>query len=113
MFEDGSVQKQWANTRYWDTYRGTTRSPYSLQSAMMALEKWLLELAKQYPTVLDEFLLKLLKRSESVAITAVVTATVAAFPFLCIETVKVLLRSRECVQLERHRLASESQRPSL
>ena len=112
-FADGSVRKQWANGRLWNLYRGTSVGPYTLQSALMALERRLLELAETMPNVLDAILLSTIQASESAAVTAVLASIATAHPHLCPETLLVLLRSRECIQLDRNRFASESQRPSL
>jgi len=54
-FADGSTRKQWGNPRLWNLYRGTSVGPYVLQSMLMALEKWLLDFASQYPQQLDGF----------------------------------------------------------
>ena len=43
---DESSQKQWANARLWMMYRGSMGGPNVMASALMALEKWLLDLAK-------------------------------------------------------------------
>lgn len=46
-FPDGSLKKQWCNGRLWNLYRGTSVGPYVLQAYLMALERWLRELAEQ------------------------------------------------------------------
>ena len=43
-FADGTSRKQWANSRLWLWYRGTSVGPEVLQSLLMALERWLLDL---------------------------------------------------------------------
>lgn len=110
-FSDGTVQKQWCNARLWDLYRGTSVGPYVLQSLLMALERWLLEFAEAQQDELDEVLLSILKRSNSAALTAVVASIATAYPHACGQTLLVLLRSRECILLDRERLASESDAP--
>jgi len=108
-FEDGSTLKQWCNGRLWAWYRGISVGPYVLQSYLMALERWLLELAKSQPGALDAVLLSILKPSQSAALTAVVASVATAFPFQAGQTLLVLLRSRDCILLDRHRMAAESQ----
>lgn len=112
-FADGMTRDQWANGRLWNLYRGTSVGPYSLQSALMALEKCLLGIAEITPDLLDSVLTDMLRRAESVAITAVAASVATANPHACPETLIVLLRSRECIQLDRIWMTQESHRPSL
>lgn len=112
-FADNTVRDQWANGRLWNLYRGTSVGPYALQSALMALEKCLLEIAEIRADVLDAILIDTLRMSESAAITAVAASVATAHLHACPETLLVLLRSRECIQLDRYRMVHESQRPSL
>lgn len=111
-FVDGTSRTQWCNTRLWNLYRGTSVGPDVLQSLLMALERWLLESAKAYPDELDAILLQILKRSDSAALTAVVASVATAFPHSSGETLLVLLRSPECILLDRNRYANECQAPS-
>lgn len=108
-FPDGSIRAQWADDRLWCLYRGAmTDGPSCLMCALMALERWLREIGQARPTELDDTLQVLLKRSESVLVTAVVAAVAVAHPPRATETLLVLLASRECVQYDRHRLSQES-----
>ncbi|MDI6872291.1 MAG: ATP-binding protein [Bacillota bacterium] len=111
-FADGTSRTQWCNARLWNLYRGTSVGPYVLQSLLMALERWLLEYAEAYPSQLDKVLLHILRQSDSAALTAVAASVATAFPHASGETLLVLLRSPLCFQLDRQRLASESQAPS-
>lgn len=106
-FADGTRKKQWANARLWQLYRGTSVTPYPLQSAAMALEAFLFEVAKQDVNLLDPVLLQLLRASTSVAVTAIVASLVVAYPRACGETLLVLLSSPECIRLDRARMASD------
>lgn len=112
-FADGTTRDQWANGQLWNLYRGTSVGPYSLQSALMALERRLLEIGEIRPDVLDAVLIDKLRVSESAAITAVAASVATAHPHDCPETLLVLLRSRQCIQLDRSRMVNESQRPTL
>ena len=111
-FEDGTSRTQWCNERLWNLYRGTSVGPYVLQSILMALEYWLLELAEEHSHELDEILLDVLRRSDSAALTSVVASAATAFPYAAGETLLVLLRSRLYIQLDRQRFASEVSVPS-
>lgn len=112
-FADGMTRDQWANGRLWNLYRGTSVGPYSLQSALMALERCLFEIAEIRVDALDSVLIDMLRASESAAITAVAASVATAHPHACPETLLVLLQSPEFIQLDRKRMVHESQRPSL
>lgn len=111
VLEDGSERRQWGNGRLWNLYRGTSVGPEVLQSLLMAFEKWLLEAAKQ-GSELDAFLVDVLRKSHSAALTAVVASVATAFPHLSGEALLVLLQSPTCIRLDRQRLANEAQTPS-
>ena len=113
IFSDGTSRKQWGNERLWNLYRGTSVGPDVLQCILMALEHWLLEYAEAHPDELDQTLLNILQRSNSGALTAVVASVATAFPHLAGETLLVLLRSRPCIKLDRHRLVNESSTPTI
>ena len=112
IFADGTSRKQWCNERLWNLYRGTSVGPYVLQSMLMALEHWLLELAEVHSHELDEVLLDILQKSDSAALTSVVASVATAFPHAAGEALLVLLRSRPCIQLDRQRVAHEASPPS-
>ena len=107
-FPNGSTKKQWCNGRLWNLYRGTTVGPYVLQAYLMALERWLYELAKEVQDRLDAILLDLLAKSDNGAIAAVVASMATAFPFQCGETLLTMLSAKHYVIMDRHRLVSES-----
>ena len=112
-FADGTSRTQWCNERLWMLYRGISVGPNVLQSILMALECWLLELAESDPHELDETLLSILRRSDSAALTAAAASVATAFLHEASETLLVLLQSRICIPLDRRRKASEAQAPSL
>jgi len=107
-FPNGNTKKQWCNGRLWNLYRGTSVGPYVLQSYLMALERWLYELAKQVPGGLDAILLDLLTRSDNGAIASVVASVATAFPLQCGESLLTLLSAKDYVMIDRHRLVAES-----
>jgi hypothetical protein len=110
-FSDGTTRTQWVNDRLWNLYRGTSVGPYLLQSALMALEYWLLELQESVPSAVDAILVRLLRDSNSAAVTSVVASVVTSSPNFCPEAGLVLLRSPECIILDKMRLVHESQAP--
>ena len=98
--------KQWANDRLWDAYRGTLVSPRIIQCALMALEAWLLDMCRESLPV-ESLLLEILRESNNVMTAAVVASVCNAYPELCGAAALVLLKSRECIELDRRRLAKE------
>ncbi len=46
---DGTAKEQWCNWRLWALYRGAHVGPHVLESALMALERWLLQLCQSKP----------------------------------------------------------------
>jgi energy-coupling factor transporter ATP-binding protein EcfA2 len=104
---DGTVVEQWANSRLWLMYRGTSVAPYVLSSALMALETWLFELAETKPEELESVLLDLLRRSNNVAITAVVSSVAQAFPSSAGDAGMALLTCPAFFDLDRGRYVSD------
>ncbi len=109
---DGTVRKQWCNERLWNLYRGTSVGPHVLQSYLMALERWLLEIGKVHPGQLDDLLMTIIRQSDSVALTAITASVATAYPLLCADTLITLLRCPLCITLDRQRMVAESQKPS-
>ncbi len=82
--------EQFICNRLWNVYRGTQVAPNVLESMHMALEKVLLEAAKNIDAeVLESWLLYLLNNSRSASITAIVVSIVLAYP----EKKQLMLRS--------------------
>ena len=98
---------QWANERLWQAYRGTSVTPYVIQCALMALERWLLEMCEILNDV-EPLLLRILRESNSVMTTAVVASVCNAHPDMCGSVGLALLRSRECVMLDSKKKLRES-----
>ena len=109
LFSDGTSQKQWCDSRLWNLYRGTSVGPCVLQSMLMALERWLLDVSKARPDELDAALLDILQRSNSAALTSVVASVATAFPHVSGQALLVLLSSPECIRLDLQRTVMESQ----
>ena len=106
-FSDGTTRQQWCNDRLWKMYRGTSVGPNVLQSALMALELWLFEAAEACPKDLDSILLSILRQSNNVALTAVVASLANAYPSAAVESLLVLLSSRECILLDKLRMVAD------
>ncbi|MDX9735539.1 MAG: hypothetical protein RBU36_15515 [Thermoanaerobaculia bacterium] len=104
---DGSVSEQWINGRLWGLYRGTSVGPYPLQSALMALENWLLRRADEKDPGLEGTLLSLLGRANNGALTAVVLSAAQAWPEGTSSVILSLLAHQEILDLDRGRMVSD------
>jgi hypothetical protein len=104
---DGKTRLQWGNWRLWGLYRSMSVGPYALQSALMALEKWLLQKAtradKNFPTILTT----LLSESNNVAITSVVASVAIAYPTQCGAAALSVLTCQQIFQWDRIRHAQD------
>ena len=98
--------EQWANDILWLAYRGTSVVPYVIQSALMALEYWLLELCENGDPV-EPWLTKMLVESNNVMTTAVVASVCNAFPAVGGQAALALLTSREVFGLDLRRMVKE------
>lgn len=101
------VVTQWANGRLYGGYRSIVVVPYVLQSALMALEKWLLKIAELDDVNLESWLIKLLRDSNNVAVTAVVASVCIAHPEKCGRAGLALLTCKDIVRLDRRRMARD------
>lgn len=102
---------QWANSRLWGLYRGHEVGPYILQSALMALETWLLQVCDLEGVDVEPWLLRILRESNNVMATAVVASICNAHPEKAGRAGPALLSSRELIGLDRIRMVKE--RPHL
>ena len=102
---NGDVE-QWANSRLWESYRGTHVNPDAIECALMALEAWLLELCEGTVEI-EPWLLKILLESNSVMTTAVVSSVCNAHPERSGVASLALLTSREAVYMDRVRTVRE------
>lgn len=106
-FADGTAKVQWCNGRLWNLYRGSSVAPYLLQSAAMAFEAWLFDVAALDVAQVEPMLLRILRESDSVALTAVVASVATAYPSACGEALLALLSSPTCIRLDRQRMVHE------
>lgn len=111
ILNDGSIVKQWGNHILWQMYRGIGRTPNFLQSILMALEKYLFELAEKNDvennTVLHLIYDYLYKRSTSVATTAILASVGMRFPDAVGEAILPLLSSKQIIQWDEIRYMNE------
>ena len=88
--------KQYVSNRLWCMYRGTQVAPHVLESMHMALEKWLLEIAKTTPkNVIEGWCLYIIKNSKSTSITALVESAVLSQSSKLFGIAKILFMTKE------------------
>ena len=96
VFADENPIKQYISNRLWNMYRGTQVSTYLLESIHMALEKWMLQIAKTTSKeILESWCLYLINNSKSSSITAVVSSLVIAEPSKLFNIAKIIFRTKE------------------
>jgi hypothetical protein len=94
--DSGTTVKQYICHRIWNMYRGTQVAPPLLESIHMALEKWLLLIAKTATAeILESWCLYLMKESHSASITAIVASVVLAEPSKLFNVAKLLFRTKD------------------
>lgn len=94
--DSGAIVKQYVCHRIWNMYRGTQVAPPLLESIHMALERWLLMIAKTATSeVLESWCLYLMKKSRSASITAIVASVVLAEPSKLFNVAKLLFRTKD------------------
>ena len=94
--DSGTTVKQYIGHRIWNIYRGTQVAPPLLESVHMALEKWLLTVAKTWDSeVIEKWCLYLVKNSRSASITAIVVSAVLAEPSKLFNVAKIFFRTKD------------------
>jgi len=107
---DGSENTVYGNEFLWNAYRGTTVTHNLLESILISLEKYLIEIAQL--EVPENKLLKslteyLLKTSNSAAIISVLTSGFIAYAKAFGDSVLPVLKVREFYEWDTHRATSE------
>ena len=94
VLDDQTSVKQCCSGRLWVAYRGFSVVPYLLQSALMALENWLISIAEERSssTTLEWVFDHILRNSNSVMSTAVLASLATGFPNLLGKAALPLLR---------------------
>jgi hypothetical protein len=106
---DGSVIKQYCSSRLWFAYRGHSVVPELLQSALMALENWLIAYTEYLESDQIELLFDyILRNSNSVMPTAVLASVATGFPKKVGKSALPLLRTPELYHMDRSRIIHES-----
>lgn len=109
IFSETEKVKQICSERLWKMHRGTCPNPNVLECVLMALEKWLLEVAEEFPeNIINGWCLFLLKNSNNVAITATVLSVVEAYPEKLFKISCILLRTKEIFHYDISRQIAES-----
>jgi len=109
VLNDGTIHKQYCSGRLWGGYRGVAVMPNLLQSALMALENWLITKAQQEDEkVLSEVLNYLIKQSNSVMTSAVIASIATGFPEKAGDAIWPLLRTAEFFRLDTQRRIQDS-----
>lgn len=96
------VCKQWMSTRLWLAYREGMPVPNILASALMALEKWLVDLAESGHDLRD-LTRTLILKSNNVSVTAVIAAVAMAHPDKVGDIALTFLRASEFFELDMQR----------
>ncbi|EGR4195357.1 hypothetical protein DDN46_13880 [Vibrio cholerae] len=106
---DGSVVKQYASPHLWKGYRGQSTLPYLLQSALMALENWLVEYVDNCGenNEIDWIFDYVLRSSNSVMPTSVLSSVATGFPYKVGKAALPLLKTAELYHLDLIRMTQE------
>lgn len=109
VLDDQTTVKQYCSGRLWVAYRGHSVVPYLLQSALMALENWLITLAEDESShsVLMWAIDYILRKSNSVMPTAVLASLATGFPNILGQAALPLLRTPELYDMDMARTVRE------
>lgn len=109
QLNDGGAIKQYSSNRLWLGYRGFSVMPYLIQSALMALENWLITYAKYSENKeTNEWIFNyILKNSNSVAPIAVLVSIAIGYPAKFGEFSVPLIKVPEFYDLEIERMIQE------
>ncbi|MFD2433803.1 hypothetical protein ACFSO9_09800 [Mesonia maritima] len=110
ILNNGNENIIYGNEHLWNAYRGTTVTHYLLESILISLEKYLLEVARV--EVIENKLLKsittyFLENSNSVAIISVLTSVFIAYAKAFENTILPILRVKEFYEWDTHRATRE------
>jgi hypothetical protein len=109
ILNDGTLIKQYASPHLWKGYRGQSTLPYLLQCALMALENWLVEYIdtcgedNEIEWIYDY----LLRKSNSVMPTSVLSSVATGFPNKVGKAVFPLLKTADLYHLDLIRMTQE------
>ena len=108
---DGSKNVQYGNSFLWCAYRGITVTNHLLESILMSLEKYLLELAileLEVDKKLFQYIINYcIKNSNSVSITSVIVSVFIAHPKSFGKTILPILKTRKFYEFDVERSTRE------
>lgn len=111
ILNDGSQNVQYGNSFLWCAYRGTTVTNHLLESILMSLEKYLLELAileLEVDKKLFQYIINYcVKNSNSVSITSVIVSVFIAHPKSFGKTILPILKTRKFYEFDVERSTRE------
>lgn len=109
---DGSVSKLWGSPQLWGAYRGISVTSYLLESLLMSLEKFLLEIIIIKTDKVKEFIKYIFdyvyKHSNNIAPIAVLSSITMAYPEEVEESMLPLLSIKEAYVWDISRVVQES-----
>ncbi|MBD1434615.1 ATP-binding protein [Sphingobacterium sp. DN00404] len=104
ILPDGTKIRQFGSDLLWCVYRGTVKvSPYEWQSILMALEKYLLELCQEGAKNIEkinDLIDYLLRNSNSVAVTGVISSIFQAYPEFASAYISCLFSNRKFIDYD-------------
>lgn len=113
VLNNGETIKQYISNRLWCLYRGTQVNPAILECIHMSLERFLLERGKVYSSEnLETILHYILSRTNSAALSSLVTSIVLAFPGKTFQAAKILFRTKEFFLYDTSRLVLDQNHKS-
>lgn len=106
---DGSLTEQYASSHLWKGFRGQSTLPYLLQCALMALENWLVEYisASNEESKIEWIYDYLLRNSNSVMITSVLSSVAVGFPSKVKKAAFPILNTADFYYLDLIRMTAE------
>ncbi|WP_276972972.1 hypothetical protein [Tatumella ptyseos] len=106
---DGTVVRQYASPHLWKGYRGKSTLPYLLQTALMALENWLVDYIDNSGgnNEIDWIYDYVLRSSNSVMPTSVLTSVATGFPNKVGKAAFPLLKATDLYHLDLIRMIEE------
>lgn len=105
--DNDNIKTQIINEELWELYRGMNYDSCLLESIHMALEKNLLE-GERTNKELEDILLKILKKSNSASLTAVVASTATSFFKTQMKINEILFKTKELFQYDKRRCKKEN-----
>lgn len=110
---DGCIATYWASSGLWLAYRGLSTTNYLLESLLMSLEKFLVEIASEdtdsSKELLNEACKSILRSSNNIAPIAVLASVLMAYPKVAGKPFLPILSLREFYEWDSNRAIIESQ----